>query len=106
MSLYPNDTYEIVDESHRELVDKYIPTSHTSVKSNYDSCNLKEFDNSSISDNFTLVRCNEWVYSKEYFQDTLISDVMDSIRYTLANSYNLIIFLIDILIMLKVEFSL
>lgn len=46
------------------------------TKNNYDRCKLKSFSYSNASEsNFTLESCDEWVFSKEYFQDTIVTDV-------------------------------
>ncbi|RMZ92891.1 organic cation transporter -like, partial [Brachionus plicatilis] len=69
---YENDTYEIQNDYHQSLVDNYIPLlSDQSFKGIYDKCNIKSFPN---KNNFSLDQCNEWVYSKQYFQTTLITE--------------------------------
>lgn len=76
LPLYPNDTYEIIDSNQQQQVNKYIPLSGGSVRGKYDSCYLKSYEDQATSDNFTLVKCTEWVFSKEYFESTIVSDVI------------------------------
>lgn len=71
---YPNDTYEIQNKYHEQIIDRYIPESKDSFKEKYDTCVLRVF-NQTDKDNSSLVKCNEWVYSKQYFEKTLMSDV-------------------------------
>ena len=85
-----NDTYESMGKWHDELIKKYIPPSKDSFKTTLDKCNLKIFlqDESllpelesslsydSAQNNFTLIKCNQWVYSKKYFESTLNSEVI------------------------------
>ena len=77
-----NDTYEIMGEWHRELVDKYVPkASGKSFKGPYDTCNLKVYfndtdTNNEYSMNFTANKCDKWVYSKKYYESTLNSHVL------------------------------
>lgn len=69
-----NDTYAIQNEQHQLLVNKYIPQDKSDgFKSKYDKCNLYNY---SDTGNATKSKCNKWVYSKQYFEDTLISDVI------------------------------
>ncbi|RNA15634.1 Organic cation transporter [Brachionus plicatilis] len=70
---YPNDTYEIQSDYHQELIDTFIPESKNSFKEKYDTCNLRVF-NKTDKANSSLTKCSEWVYSKEYFESTLMSD--------------------------------
>ncbi len=67
-----NDTYEIVDEHHLNLVKKYIPLSTSSIKEDYDNCNLKSVNSSS---NQNLTKCSRWVFSKQYFEKTIVTEV-------------------------------
>lgn len=76
---YANDTFQIQSDHHRQLVDYYIPPpGKNTLKNKYDSCHLKHYFNnetSFVNKSSTLVTCNEWVYSTEYFDETLISRV-------------------------------
>merc|ERR1712127_819080 len=87
---YPNDTYEIMSDQHMSLVQKYIPEpDHRDFAHLYDKCQIKSYtaiahetspSSSPAADNgtssFQLVKCNEWVYSREYFGRTLITDIV------------------------------
>ena len=76
-----NDTYEIWNEEHKKIIEKYIPPNEAgSIKEEYDTCHYRLYFNESIEilsnkTNFTLVKCHEWVYSKQYFESTLITEV-------------------------------
>ena len=71
-----NDTYEIQNEQHKSLVNKFIPLDYNIMTSkNYDRCKIKSFSLNSSEMNFTLDRCNEWVFSEKYFKKTIVTDV-------------------------------
>ncbi len=66
-----NDTFEITSEYQQELVDIYIPNSEADK-----SCKIRRFNNQSSNfspDNFTLVNCQEWVYSKKFYTETIVT---------------------------------
>lgn len=70
---FPNDTYEIQSEYHQTLVDKYIPrSSANSYKDIYDKCRIKNYIDEK---KFNLTKCKNWVYSKKYFDKTLVTEV-------------------------------
>ena len=70
-----NDTYEIADSIHLELVKTFIPPPKSkSFTSDYDKCNIKVYSGND-SDSYTLEKCQKWVYSKKYFGETLASKV-------------------------------
>jgi hypothetical protein len=79
-----NDTYEIADDNHQYLINKYIPPpSSKSFKDEYNKCEIKVYSNetenkiessSNNNTNFKLQKCKEWVYSKKYFKNTLVTD--------------------------------
>lgn len=70
---YPNDTYEIQNDFHKNLVDKYIPrSSDNSYRDKYDKCRIKVFNGEK---KFNLTKCENWVYSKKYFDNTLVTEV-------------------------------
>ena len=77
-----NDTYEITNDYHQYLINKYIPPpSSKSYKDEYNKCEIKvynlnstENDDLSSNNTFRLQKCKEWVYSKKYFQNTLVTD--------------------------------
>ena len=71
-------------EWHEKLINKYIPASKDNFKSDFDKCHMRKYHKdenlvTEINDprtiNFTLVKCNKWVYSKEYFEATLNTEV-------------------------------
>lgn len=90
LPFYENDTYEIQNDHHQKLIDTFIPSSSKSLKTKYNQCELKigpsitnssdlfteDYLNTITNQNYTLEKCNEWVYSKEYFESTIISDVI------------------------------
>ncbi|CAF0986427.1 unnamed protein product [Brachionus calyciflorus] len=82
---FKNDTYEIINNEHEKLINKYIPPkmSETSVREIYDTCHLKynpnensrdlwnfDFNDTSV---FELRKCTEYVYSKLYYKTTTTS---------------------------------
>ena len=84
-----NDTYESMGEWHDEMIKKYIPLSDNDYKTNFDRCHLKTYLDdvnnfydtdkpwqNSYTENITLVKCDEWVFSKRYFENTLNSEVL------------------------------
>ena len=66
-----NDTYEIQNEYHQEMIQKYIPPPKDEFLGDYDQCKFR----SDESENVTLESCNSWVFSKKYFKETMISKV-------------------------------
>ncbi len=74
---YENDTYEIASQDHQELIDRYIPRDpHLKT---YKSCTIRN----SADLNATEVPCNSWVYSKEYYERTIVTEwdlVCDNIK--------------------------
>ncbi len=70
LPLLTNDTFEITSEYQKMLVDLYIPTFKEDK-----SCKIKQYNNDSSmsSNNFTLVNCQEWVYSKEFYDETIVT---------------------------------
>lgn len=74
-----NDTYEIQGDWHQALVNKYVPLDKLDAfKSKYDKCNLYAY---SDTGNVTKQKCDAYVYSKQYFESTLITDVNISLYY-------------------------
>jgi hypothetical protein len=79
-----NDTYEIRNDYHQYLINKYIPPpSSKSFRDEYNKCEIRVFytnetennhHSSSNNTNFVLQKCNQWVYSKKYFQNTLVTE--------------------------------
>lgn len=78
---YPNDTYEISGDYHSNLVQKYIPLSkENSLNEIYDNCHLISYENVTEAGNVSkLVECDEWVYSKEFYERTIISEVFNNL---------------------------
>ena len=76
---YANDTFEIQSPYHQELVNTFIPPPKAgTVDFKYDNCHLKAYDhNSSVlsNDSYHLTTCAEYVYSREYYQDTVVTRV-------------------------------
>jgi MFS family permease len=91
--LFDNDTFEIVNEYQRSLVEKYIPLDG---KGNFNSCFIKSYNDSNYKDsyydvthlnkssiitnnnnnnsNYTIVKCDSsWLFSKEYYQETTVT---------------------------------
>lgn len=59
----------------------YIPPpKDKSYKDEYDKCQIRvysvNFTEVNANSSYTLQKCNEWVYSKKYFKDTLMTDVI------------------------------
>jgi hypothetical protein len=75
-----NDTYEIWGPYQQELIDKYIPLNHDpNINEFFDKCHVKSFFNESFSNNtsnYTLNTCSEYVYSKKYYESTLVTEVL------------------------------
>ena len=70
---WDNDTFEIQNAEHQKLIDKFIPAPDKAGLANkYDQCKIKNF---SSNINFTIVSCDKWVYSKEFFGDSMITEV-------------------------------
>jgi OCT family organic cation transporter-like MFS transporter 4/5 len=70
-----NDTYEVWSDYHKEQIERYVPLSKDTAASYtdiYDKCHIKVYENSLA--NFTLAKCDQYVYSKEYFKGTLMTD--------------------------------
>ena len=87
---YPNDTFEIQSAYHQELIDLYIPPpKKESVDFKYDTCHLKAYDhNSSVhsNDSYHLTTCSEYVYSKEYYHETVVTKVRCCLENTFKKS--------------------
>jgi hypothetical protein len=74
--IFPNDTYQIQSKFHQEIVEEFIPESNIDALSSFDQCNLKNFSiTNETSSNFTLMKCSEWVFSNEYYEKTLVTEV-------------------------------
>jgi hypothetical protein len=69
-----NDTYEIKSKQQEDLIEKYIPLDKNSK---YDQCHIKSYDTNFTSNftNYTIIKCNSWVYSKAYYDETIVTRV-------------------------------
>ena len=84
---YGNDTFEIQDEHHAQLVALYIPPpGSNSYRNEYDTCRIRSFLENKTENgqereledraiDHGLVKCDEWVYSKKYFRETIVTKV-------------------------------
>ncbi|XP_064606001.1 organic cation transporter protein-like [Liolophura sinensis] len=75
-----NDTYEIQDENHQELVDAYIPVKLGKLGEEYQSCSLYNHYNTSVGNwstvgNLTQDACYDWVYDKSIFRTTVTEEM-------------------------------
>ena len=76
MEIYINDTFEIQNENHQLIVDKYIPLDMNLLSNmNYDQCQIRTLFPNEPENNLTITKCNEWVFSREYFDHTIVTDV-------------------------------
>ena len=62
-----NDTYKIFNHSHLELVKYHIPLSKGSNQT-LERCLIHV-------NNDKPEKCNNWVYSNEYYESTLVTEV-------------------------------
>ncbi len=83
---YDKFDVESLNATQLDLIEKYIPlTTGTNVRENYDTCNIKYYPNDAynestlglnVSNNtYELRECNEYVYSKKYYEETSTSEV-------------------------------
>jgi hypothetical protein len=70
-----NDTYEIQNEYHFNLVELYIVPPKDAFSGKYDGCQRKNYSRSNGDLNYTLDSCTQWVYSKEYFGESMVTKV-------------------------------
>ncbi len=66
-----NDTYEIQSVEQKYLIETYIPLDSNNE---YDKCHLKQFEKN--SSNYSIVKCDSWVYSRQYYEETLVTKVL------------------------------
>lgn len=81
-----NDTYESMGEWHDSEILKYIPFEKDNQ---FKKCLIKAY---TTNENFTLEKCDSWVYSKKYFEATLNSEVTFFIHASSTQNLNLIDF--------------
>ena len=65
-----NDTFYSQGEWHSELIDMHLPWTNDTQHNR--KCFLRSIGENGTE---TFTKCNEWVYSKQYFEKTLTSDV-------------------------------
>lgn len=71
-----NDTFEIQNDQHANIVDRYIPfDKNLMTKNNYDRCQIRLLFSNETGANLAISDCDEWVFSKEYFDHTIVTDV-------------------------------
>ncbi|XP_062580306.1 organic cation transporter protein-like [Saccostrea cucullata] len=79
LPLIQNDTYAIQSETHRSLIDLYIPnTDPDDDKLEYDRCSYYVYENTSfISPNASRhkEKCSQWVYSEDVFKSTFAKEI-------------------------------
>lgn len=68
-----NDTYEVQDKNHAELISLHIPQHLQDGQLKYSRCYL--YGNETLEGNETQHKCNSWVYDKSVFQTSITSDV-------------------------------
>jgi hypothetical protein len=71
-----NETFEITDEGHHKLIDKYL----IKISENqYDKCSIKyfpaNFSQNVTNDNFIIRKCDDWLFSDQYYGKTIVTDV-------------------------------
>ena len=71
-----NDTYEIQNDYHYNLVEKYILPAKDAFSGKYDGCLIKKFSESTINSNFTVETCNQWVFSEEFYGNSMVTKVI------------------------------
>lgn len=91
-----NDTYEIQGDFHRLLIDKYIPLKQDGK---YETCLVNVFNSTRLNSNssFYETNCDEYVYSKKFYEKTLVTDVS-------IIEYVTIRIILDIAIILEIIF--
>lgn len=68
LPMLENDTYEIFSSEQQRLVDLYIPPGKGHVT--YDGCHLYN----TTTHNRSETECNQWVYSKKYYDQTIVTE--------------------------------
>lgn len=95
LPMLDNDTYEITSTEQQRLVDLYIPRG-SDFSINDRECKLISYETNSTS-NVDLEKCDTWVYSKQYFQETIVSRVciiLKLILYQLVKIYQIVFLLL------------
>ena len=71
LPMLENDTYEIFSEEQQRLVDLYIPAG---VSNKYDGCHIYSYNNVTDNNTKTEEDCHSWVFSKEYYDQTITTE--------------------------------
>ncbi|CAE1142028.1 unnamed protein product [Acanthosepion pharaonis] len=69
----PNDTYEVQDTDHADLIKAYIPQYIEDGERKYNNCYF--YSNETLDSNGTMLACNSWVYDKSQYQTSVTSDM-------------------------------
>jgi len=86
-----NDTYEIKNDYHSNLIKEYILPAKDAFSGEYDGCQIKNFSRPTHDSNYTLESCSQWVYSKEFYGESIVTKVKDSKILILENKFILIV---------------
>jgi len=70
-----NDTYEIQNDYHSNLIKEYILPAKDAFSGEYDGCQIKSFSRPTNVSNYTLESCSQWVYSKEFYGESMVTKV-------------------------------
>ncbi|KAK3087370.1 hypothetical protein FSP39_005127 [Pinctada imbricata] len=73
-----NDSYEIQSDGHQKLIDRYIPESKTDL-TEYEKCTsltlqTNHSDSLNVTQKQSPSKCSSWVYDKETFSSTFVSE--------------------------------
>lgn len=75
-----NDTYDVIHVEHDFFIPNNISGANSGSKFKSEACSIN-VRNETSGNNYTL-KCNSWVYSKKYYEKTIVTDV--SIRCFMA----------------------
>ncbi|CAE1142056.1 SLC22A4_5 [Acanthosepion pharaonis] len=68
-----NDTYEVQDTNHADLIMDYIPQYMKDGEQKYSNCYF--YSNETLDSNGTMHACNSWVYDKSQYHTSVTSDL-------------------------------
>lgn len=74
---YDNDTYQIQNEHHEEILQRYIPVDE-SQDGGYDQCHVYRMEQSfgkTRNDSRPTEKCSVWVYDTSLFDETFVTKV-------------------------------
>jgi len=71
---YPNDTYEIQSDYHRQLINLTIPPS-SDENLDYDQCKIYDRSGYKTGNNVTKISCHSWVYATDILESTFAKEV-------------------------------